>query len=62
MKVVNKYKEPYTVYIGRPSIFGNPFQIGKDGTREEVIGKYATYARGNKELLDSINSLKPMMF
>lgn len=28
------------VYIGRPSVFGNPFVIGKDGTRDEVIAKY----------------------
>ena len=28
------------VYIGRGSPFGNPFHIGKDGTREEVIQKY----------------------
>lgn len=27
-------------YIGRPSILGNPFTIGKDGTRDEVVAKY----------------------
>jgi hypothetical protein len=32
-------------YIGRPSIFGNPFHIGADGTRDEVIAKYEVYAR-----------------
>jgi len=31
------------VKIGRPSIFGNPFQIGKDGTRQEVIEKFKKY-------------------
>ena len=39
-RVVNKYKESYEVYIGRGSIFGNPYAIGKDGSREEVIEKY----------------------
>jgi len=40
-KVVNKkHGIAFDVYIGRPSIFGNPFVIGKDGTREEVIQKY----------------------
>jgi len=29
--------------IDRRSIFGNPFFIGKDGTREEVIEKYKKY-------------------
>ncbi len=38
--VVNKYKSEYDVYIGRGSTWGNPFVIGKDGDREEVIRKY----------------------
>ena len=42
-KVVNKYKEDYDVYIGRGSKWGNPYRIGEDGTREEVIEKYRLY-------------------
>lgn len=42
-RVVNKYKEDFDVYIGRGSKWGNPFVIGKDGTREEVIEKYKHY-------------------
>lgn len=38
--VVNKYKEEFDVYIGRGSQWGNPFVIGKDGTREDVIALY----------------------
>lgn len=30
----------FDVYIGRPGPWGNPFVIGKDGTRNEVIVKY----------------------
>lgn len=30
------------VYVGRPSKWGNPFVIGKDGTREEVVEKFRT--------------------
>lgn len=41
--VVNKYKEDYDVYIGRGSPWGNPFKIGSDATREEVIEKYKLY-------------------
>ena len=43
-KVVNirKVKE-YDVYIGRLSPFGNPFRIGRDGTREEVLEKFEEY-------------------
>lgn len=39
----NKRKESYDVYIGRPTIFGNPFEIGKDDTRDEVVEKYRVY-------------------
>jgi hypothetical protein len=31
------------VYIGRPSLLGNPFRIGRDGTREEVIFRYRAW-------------------
>lgn len=31
------------VYIGRGSVWGNPYKIGRDGTREECIEKYRTY-------------------
>lgn len=33
------FPEPY-VYIGRGSKWGNPFRIGKDGNRAEVIEQY----------------------
>ena len=31
------------VMIGRPSPLGNPFVIGRDGTRAEVIAKYRVW-------------------
>lgn len=43
-----------SVYIGRPSKFGNPFSIGKDGTRDEVIDKYAEWINTQPELLKAI--------
>lgn len=41
-RVVNKFKEPYDVYIGRGSLWGNPFPINESvgDTREVVIEKY----------------------
>lgn len=30
-------------YIGRGSIAGNPYKIGRDGTRDEVCDMYETY-------------------
>lgn len=35
---------PGAVYVGRPTKWGNPYRIGPDGTREEVIAKYERYA------------------
>jgi hypothetical protein len=43
MAVVNKrthVKTDNDVYIGRGSIWGNPYIIGRDGDRESVIAKY----------------------
>ena len=57
-KVVDCKKEEYDVYIGRPSKWGNPFQIGLQGTREEVIAKYELYLRTNAELMKALPELK----
>lgn len=51
-QVVNLRKEAYDIYIGRPSKWGNPFIIGKDGTREEVIKKYVDYIIESELILD----------
>lgn len=43
MSVLNKHKHQIpsdAVYIGRGSRWGNPFVIGKHGSRDEVIAKY----------------------
>lgn len=56
MKVLNKYKDgfpPDSVYIGRPSKWGNPFTIGKDGTREEVIEKYREWLKTQPQLIEA---------
>ena len=46
------------IYIGRPYKWGNPFEIGKDGTREEVIEKFKEYLLQNDELMSSIEELR----
>lgn len=56
--VVHCKVKPYDVYIGRPSIWGNPFVIGKDGNREEVVEKYENYLLNNKFLLSKVLNLK----
>jgi hypothetical protein len=47
-RVVNLRREGYDVYIGRHENvdrgrFGNPYVIGRDGDRNEVIAKYRAY-------------------
>lgn len=37
------------MYIGRPSELGNPFTIGEDGTRDEVIDKYIIWFEAHPE-------------
>jgi hypothetical protein len=48
-------------YIGRPSILGNPFVIGKDGTRKECVEKYSEYfveqMKLNKKFNDEFHRL-----
>jgi len=61
MKVWNM-KSPYkprdVVYIGRPSKWGNPFVIGKDGDRASVILKYENYLLNSPELLKQLDELR----
>ena len=55
--VVNLRKSNYNIYIGRGSKWGNPFIIGKDGNREEVIRKYREYIM-QSDLLNDLEELR----
>ncbi|CAF3429871.1 unnamed protein product [Rotaria socialis] len=50
-QVVHCKKSTYDVYIGRPSDWGNPFVIGKDGDRADVIRKYRQWIMRQPDLL-----------
>ena len=50
--------ELHDVYIGRPSKWGNPFLIGRDGNRAEVIEKYRDYIQQKPALLAQIGELR----
>lgn len=52
--VVNVQRETRGSYvlIGRPSVWGNPFRIGRDGTRAEVIEKFRAYLAARPDLID----------
>lgn len=52
-----KYDKKYDVYIGRGSKWGNPFIIGKDGTRSDVIKKYNKWIQNQPHLMNSLHEL-----
>jgi hypothetical protein len=56
MKALGFRVPPGAVYVGRGrgSKFGNPFEMPRDGSREEVIEKYEAWLQGDE------NSLIPM--
>lgn len=57
--IVNrKTGDKYDVYIGRGSMWGNPFVIGKHGNRDEVISRYEDYIRQREDLLARLSDLK----
>ena len=51
------------VYVGRGgrgvpgSVWGNPFHLGKDGSRDDVISSYRTFL-GKSGLIDRVSELK----
>ena len=60
-RILNRHKDNIpqdAVYIGRGSPWGNPFVIGKDGTRSEVVQKYYEWILQNEELLSRLDELK----
>lgn len=62
--VTNKYTAAYlpeeqtrVINIMRPSIYGNPYVVGRDGTRTTCIIKFKRYARDNPQLMRAIKEL-----
>lgn len=57
-RVVNLCEEAYDVRIDRKTKWGNPFVIGRDGTREDVIHKFAEWIKYQPVLIESLYELK----
>jgi Domain of unknown function (DUF4326) len=49
---------PNSTYIGRSSMWGNPFVIGKGGTRADVVEKYECWLRRQPRLMTQLNRLR----
>lgn len=48
-RVVNVRRESYDVDIRRPSKWGNPFVVGRDGTRDVCIALFRLHCTGLRE-------------
>jgi hypothetical protein len=46
-----KSGKPYDVYIGRPTVWGNCFVIGRDGSRADVVSKYRAWLEARPALI-----------
>jgi len=47
IKIVHCNKEMYDVLIDRTTMWGNPFKIGPDGSRSDVIEKFRQWLIGD---------------
>lgn len=63
--VVHCKKEKYDLYIGRPSIWGNPFSFSKGtlakykvNTRDEAVDSYRAWLLSNPELMKKLPELR----
>jgi hypothetical protein len=60
-KVLNKHRHGQlagSVYIGRPGKWGNPFVVGRDGGREQVVALYRRWIMSQSRLLGSLGELR----
>ena len=57
-RVVHCKRDAYDVYIGRPGTWGNPFHLGRDGGREEVIVRYQAWLGRQPALLARLGELR----
>lgn len=46
------------IYVGRPTKWGNPFIIGRDGDREAVIRKHREWLLRQPELMAALPELR----
>jgi hypothetical protein len=56
--VVNLKEDHYDVRIDRKTKWGNPFVVGRDGTREECIQQFSEWVATQSHLLEALHELK----
>jgi hypothetical protein len=52
-RVVNRRRDRYDVYIGRPSFWGNPFVVGSQGDRGECVRLYEAWLRQHPDVIEA---------
>ena len=55
---VGKRSSAPQLYIGRPRTWGNPFVIGRDGSRADVIAKYRAWIVAQPALMNALDELR----
>lgn len=55
---VGKRSSATQLFIGRPSKWGNPFAIGRDGSRADVIAKYRAWIGAQPALMNALDELR----
>lgn len=50
-RVVHLKRDPYDVRIDRQTAWGNPFTIGRDGSRDDVIEEFRIWATTSESLI-----------
>jgi Domain of unknown function (DUF4326) len=57
VRQVGRHAAPDRVYVGRPSKWGNPFVLGRDGSRDDVIAKYRAWIVRQPALMAALHEL-----
>jgi hypothetical protein len=57
-RAVHCKRDRHHAYIGRPSRWGNPFAVGRDGDRGECISLYERWLLENEQLIAALPELR----
>jgi len=60
-RAVHCKRDRHHVYVGRPSKWGNPFVVGKDGARGECIALYEAWLRESPLMLAALDELRGLV-
>lgn len=58
MRVVHCKREPYDIYVGRPTKWGNPFKLLREADRPAVLNAYREWIMRQPGLLAALPELR----